>query len=87
MVSFRFTVKNKSGMDARLAGMLVKEAAKCTSKVSIKKEEKTGDAKLIFHVLTLSIKENDEIEIMVEGEREQKEAAELEAFMKEYIGS
>lgn len=87
MVSFTFTVKNKSGMDARLAGILVKEAARCTSKVSIKKEEKTGDAKLIFHVLTLSIKENDEVEIIVEGEREQKEAAELEAFVKENIGS
>lgn len=80
MVTFTFTVKNAQGMDPRLAGLLVKEAVKCTSDVSIEKEEKHGNAKLIFHVLSLSIKANDEVKISVEGEKEQEEARMLRAF-------
>lgn len=73
------------GLHARPAGALVKEAAKCSSKVTIKKGEKTGDAKKIFNVMGLSIKANEEVEIAVEGENEQEEAAALETFVKENI--
>ena len=65
--------------------MLVKEAAKCTSKVTIQKGEKTGDAKRIFNVMSLSIKANEEVILLVEGEKEEEEAAVLEAFVKENI--
>ncbi len=73
------------GLHARPAGALVKEATKCSSKVTIKKGEKTGDVKRIFNVMSLSIKANEEVEIIVEGEKEQEEAAALEAFIKENI--
>lgn len=35
MIKFTFTINDKLGLHARLAGMLVKEAAKCSSKVTI----------------------------------------------------
>ena len=85
MVKFAFVVKDEMGLHARPAGLLVKEAAKCTSKVTIMKGEKSGDAKRIFNVMGLSVKHGDEVEIMVEGEKEQEEAAALEAFVKENI--
>lgn len=85
MVKFTFTVHDEMGLHARPAGALVKEAAKCSSKVTIKKGEKTGDAKKIFNVMGLSIKANEEVEIAVEGENEQEEAAALETFVKENI--
>lgn len=85
MVKFTFVVKDELGLHARPAGALVKEAAKCSSKVTIRKGEKTGDAKRIFNVMGLSIKTNEEVEITVEGEKEQQEAAALEAFVKENI--
>lgn len=85
MVKFTFTVKDELGLHARPAGMLVKEASKCTSKVTIRKGEKTGDAKRIFNVMGLSVKYNEEVEIIVEGEKEQEEAATLETFVKENI--
>ena len=85
MVKFTFEVKDEMGLHARPAGALVKEAAKCTSKVTIRKGEKTGDAKRIFNVMGLSIKANEEVEIIVEGEKEQEEAAALEQFVKENI--
>lgn len=85
MVKFSFVVKDELGLHARPAGQLVKEAAKCTSKVTLKKGDKTGDAKRIFNVMGLSVKGGDEVEIMVEGEKEQEEAAALEAFVTENI--
>lgn len=85
MVKFGFTVKDPEGLRRESAGRLVEEAIKCTSKVSIRKGEKSGDAKLIFHVLTLSIKTGQEVEITVEGGKEQEEAEVLKAFIKEHI--
>ena len=85
MVKFTFVVKDEMGLHARPAGLLVKEAGKCSSKVTIKKGEKTGDAKRIFNIMGLSVKGGDEVEIMVEGEKEQEEAAALEAGGAENI--
>ena len=85
MVSFSFTVKDPMGLHARPAGQLVKEAVKCTSKLTIRKGEKTGDAKRLFNVMTLSVKGGDEVEIIVEDEKEQEEAAVLKAFCEENI--
>lgn len=85
MVKFAFTVKDEMGLHARPAGLLVKEAAKCSSKVILKKGEKTGDAKRIFNVMGLSVKGGEEVEIIVEGEKEQEEAAALKAFVSENI--
>ncbi len=85
MVKFTFTVNDEMGLHARPAGMLVKEAAKCSSKVTIRKGEKTGDAKRIFNVMGLSVKGHEEVEIMVEGEKEAEEAEALQAFIKENI--
>lgn len=85
MVSFTFVVKDEMGLHARPAGLLVKEAAKCSSKVTLKKGEKTGDAKRIFNIMSLSVKGNEEVEIIVEGEKEAEEAAALQAFVEENI--
>ena len=85
MVKFTFTVRDEDGLQPARAGELVKEAAKCTSKVAIRRGEKTGDAKLIFNVIALSARHNDELEITVKGEREEEEAAALEAYVKSYI--
>ncbi len=85
MVKITFKVNDEMGLHAMPAGMLVKEAAKYTSKVTIQKGEKTGDAKRIFNVMSLSIKANEEVALLVEGEKEEEDAAALEAFIKENI--
>lgn len=85
MVKFTFVVNDEMGLHARPAGMLVKEAVKCSSKITMRKGEKTGDVKKIFNVMSLSVKANEEVEITVEGENEQEEAAALEAFIRENI--
>lgn len=85
MVKFTFKVHDEMGLHARPAGLLVKEAAKCSSKVTVKKGDKSGDAKRIFNLMGLSIKYNEEVEVIVEGEKEQEEAAVLEAFIAENV--
>lgn len=85
MVKFTFVVKDEMGLHARPAGLLVKEAAKCSGKVTIRKGEKSGDAKRIFNIMGLSVKGGEEVEIAVEGENEQEEAEALKAFVEENI--
>ena len=85
MVKITFTVHDEMGLHARPAGELVKEAVKCSSEVTIRKGEKTGNAKRLFNVMSLNVKGNEEVEIMVEGENEQKKAEALEAFIRENI--
>lgn len=80
MQKFTFKVKDELGLHAIPAGELVKEAVKCSSKVTIRKGDKTGDAKRIFNVMGLSVKSGEEVEITVEGENEEAEAAELKKF-------
>ena len=80
MHKFTFKVKDELGLHASPAGELVKEAVKCSSKVTIRKGDKTGDAKRIFNVMGLSVKSGEEVEITVEGENEEAEAAELKKF-------
>ncbi len=80
MQKFTFKVKDELGLHARPAGELVKEAVKCSSKVTIRKGDKTGDAKRIFNVMGLSVKSGEEVEITVEGENEEAEAAALKKF-------
>ena len=44
MVRFEFLIKDPAGLLPEAAGKLVKEAIHCTSKVRIRKGEKSGDA-------------------------------------------
>ncbi len=85
MISFEFQIQDPEGLTAKPAGQLVKEAIACTSKITLRKGEKSGDAKLIFHVLSLSIKKGEKVEVMVEGEKEQEDAAVLEKFIRENL--
>ena len=83
MTSFTFIVKDPMGIHARPAGLLAKEAAKYASKITLKKGDKSGDAKRIFNIMGLNVKTGDTIEVTVEGESEQEDKAALEAFIRE----
>ena len=51
----------------------------------LRKGEKIGDAKKIFNVMGLSIKANEEVEVIVEGEKEQEEADLLKSFVEKNV--
>ena len=48
MVKWEFQIKDPAGLLPEAAGRLVKEAIQCTSRVQIRKGEKSGDAKFIY---------------------------------------
>ncbi len=85
MKEFTYTITDREGIHARPAGLLVKEAAKFQSAVTLHKGEKSGDAKRIFAVMGLAAKCGEEIRVSVEGADETEAAAALEAFLKENL--
>lgn len=80
MQQFTFTIKDQQGIHARPAGLLVKCAQGCSCAVSIIFNGKTADAKRLFSVMNLNVKQNDTVTFRTEGEQEQADCAKLEAF-------
>lgn len=82
MKEFKYTINDPQGIHARPAGLLVKEAAKFDSSITIDNGTKTGDAKRIFAVMGLGVKAGTEITVRCDGADEAEAAAALEAFLK-----
>jgi len=85
MKTFKYTVRDSAGLHARPAGFLVKCTQRFSSSVKIIKDEKSADAKRLFAVLGLSIKQNDIITFTVEGASEEVDCATLQAFCEKNI--
>lgn len=85
MKTFQYVITDAQGIHARPAGLLVKEAGKFESNITIAKGGKSGDAKRIFSVMGLAAKQNDEIVITCEGSDEDAAATALETFLRENL--
>lgn len=83
MKEFEFVVTDPQGIHARPAGLLVKEAKKFQSNISVFKGARKGDLKKIFTVMALGVKQGETIKVQVEGADEDQAAAAVEAFLKE----
>lgn len=80
MKEFHYVIKDKLGIHARPAGLLVKEAMKFQAAIVIKKDEKEADAKRIFSVMGLGVKYADRVTVSADGSDEAEAIAALEAF-------
>ena len=85
MKEFTYVITDQEGIHARPAGEFVKAAKVFASSVKISKNGKEADAKKIFGLMSLGVKQGEEILIQVEGEDEEKAALALEAFLKENL--
>lgn len=83
MKEFEFVVTDPQGIHARPAGLLVKEAKKFESNISVFKGARKGDLKKIFIVMALGVKQGETIKVQVEGADEEQAASTVEAFLKE----
>ena len=83
MKEFEFVVTDPQGIHARPAGLLVKEAKKFESNISVFKGARKGDLKKIFPVMALGVKQGESIKVQVEGADEEQAASAVEAFLKE----
>lgn len=85
MKEFTYVITDQAGIHARPAGDFVKAAKVFASSVKIFKNGKAADAKKIFGLMSLGVKQGEEILIQVEGEDEETAAPVLEAFLKENL--
>ena len=83
MKEITFTVTDPLGIHARPAGILVKEAKKFSSKITVFKGDKSCDMKKLLQLMGLAVKQGDTINVQVEGDDEDACAAAIEAFLKE----
>ena len=83
MKELEFVVTDPQGIHARPAGLLVKEAKKFESNISVFKGARKGDLKKIFTVMALGVKQGESIKVQVEGADEEQAASAVEAFLKE----
>lgn len=75
MIEKTTTIKNRAGIHARPATLIVKEASKFKSNVYIEKGTDKINAKSILNILTLGGTYNSKIKVLAEGEDE-KDAVE-----------
>lgn len=75
MVSSKVVVKNPSGLHLRPAGLLCKTAIEFKSKISLKFNDNSANAKSVLGVLGACIKTGDEIEVICDGEDEEEALA------------
>lgn len=67
MKKFEYVVKDEVGIHARPAGLLVKEAKKYESKITISKDGKSAEATKLMAVMGLGVKCGQSVEVAVEG--------------------
>lgn len=86
MVSRKIVVKNPNGFHLRPAGMFCKIAIEFRSKITISIENARVNGKSVLSVLGACIKPGDEIEIICEGEDEEKALTVLTKAVEEGLG-
>ena len=82
MKTFQYIITDPVGLHARPAGLLVKEAKKYESTITVIKEGKACDATKLLMLMSLSIKYGNEITVEVSGPDEDTACAEIESFFK-----
>lgn len=72
MTEKRITIKNRAGIHARPAAMLVQTASRFASKVYLEKDGERVNGKSIMGIITLGATYNTPIRIIAEGADEQE---------------
>ena len=85
MKTFDYTIKDALGIHARPAGLLVKEAKKCKSSVSISTGEKKADATKLMAVMSLGIKCGQTVTVEISGEDEDTAYNEILSFFEKNL--
>ena len=85
MREFVYAVKDELGIHARPAGMLAKLAAGYKSRIMICCNDREVAVKRIMGVMSLGVKQGQQIKLKVEGEDEKEAEEALRKFMYENL--
>lgn len=86
MVSQKVVIKNPTGLHLRPAGILCKEAMQFKSHITFRYRNNIVNAKSVLSVLGACIKSGDEIEMICEGEDEEKALAVMIGAIESGLG-
>ena len=87
MKEFKYVIKDAQGIHARPAGVLVKAIAKADAEIKLKKDgdDRVVNAKSIMAVMSLGVKQGNEVTITAEGAQEDAVIAEIEKVFTENL--
>lgn len=85
METFQYVIQDELGIHARPAGLLVKEASKFKSDITVKYGEKSASAKKLMAMMAMGIKSGNEITVSCEGTDEEEAASALKLFFKNHF--
>lgn len=86
MVEKQVTVTSKSGLHARPASVLVKEAGRFVSQLTLNKAGKAVDMKSILGVMSLAVMPGEMVVIQAEGSDEQEAIQHLSNLFASGLG-
>lgn len=78
------TVTIGSSFETRSAALLVQTASKFTSKILIRLDERTANAKSIMGIISLGITDGQKVQLVADGDDERQAIPALEQFF--FIG-
>lgn len=81
-MTFEYVIKDSLGIHARPAGLLVAEAKKYQSAVTLEAKGKKADAKRIFAVMSLGVKCGDTVVVSCEGPDAEAACAGMKAVIE-----
>lgn len=82
MLKEKVIVRFKIGLDARAAAMLLRNSIKFESCIFLIKDDNKYNAKSILNILSMQAKENEEIEIEINGKDEKEAMEKLKDFFE-----
>jgi phosphocarrier protein len=86
MKSFEYTITDEVGIHARPAGVLVKEAKKFESTITLTTSAgKSADVRKLMALMALGVKQGETVTVSAEGADEDTAIAEMETFFKENL--
>ena len=65
MREFDYAITDTLGIHARPAGMLVKEAERFESEITVESDGKTADAKRLFALMGLGVKSGETVSVKI----------------------
>ena len=85
METFEYVLKDKAGIHARPAGVVVKTAKEFESKITMENKGKKINFKGIFAVMSLAAKSGEKVVITIDGPDEKEAAEKMRKVMEENL--
>ena len=82
MLQKELTIRNRAGIHARPAALIVQTATKFACKINFQKDNETVNAKSIMGIITLGAGHNTKLTVTADGEDEQDAVDALERLFE-----